>query len=161
MKLARIALAAALLSGGVALYAKPAAPRAITPSPAELVQARQAGMDMSAATLNLLKGASANGVSLKSLAFPAGALAKWAGSMPGLFADSTRSLPSRAQPLIWTQRADFEAKARTMAAAAKALTAAATAENKPAFDAALASTAASCKGCHEIYQTPPPAAKAG
>ena len=31
------------------------------------------------------------------------------------------------------------------------------ADDKAAFDAALASTAASCKGCHDSYQVPPPA----
>ena len=63
MKAARIALVAALLCGGAALYAKPA-PRPSAPSPQELVTTRQAGMDMAAATLTLLKNASNNGAPL-------------------------------------------------------------------------------------------------
>ena len=45
---------------------------------------------------------------------------------------------------------------------AQTTTDAAKADDKVAFDAALASTAASCKGCHDTYQVPPaPPPKAG
>jgi cytochrome c556 len=158
---ARIVLAGALLATGWAVYAKPVAKPA-APTAAELVLARQAGMDMSAASLNLLKGSSANGTPLKALAFPAAGLAKWAQALPGLFADSTRGAASRALPAVWTSKADFAAKAKVFADATAALAAAAKADDKAAFDAALASTAAACKGCHDLYQAPPPPApKAG
>lgn len=160
MKAARIAIALGLLATGAALYARPAPPAAGA-KPQELVAARQAGMDMSATSLNLLKGASANGMPLKNLTFAASGLAKWAAAMPALFADSTKGLPGRAKAEVWTDRAGFLAKAAALQAAAKALTAAALAEDKDAFAAALATTAGSCKGCHETYQVPPPAAKAG
>lgn len=156
MDAARIALYGAVLAMGSALYAKPA-PRPAAPSPQDIVTTRQAGMDMAVSTLTLLKNASANGAPLKSLAFPASGLAKFAGVLPSLFSDSTKGLPSRAKPAVWTDRAGFQAKAADFAAAAKALTTAAAAEDKPAFDAALASVGASCKGCHETYQLPPPA----
>lgn len=157
MNAARIALCGALLCAGAALYAKPAARTAAGPTPQELVTTRQADMDMAVSTLTLLKNASANGASLKTLAFPASGLAKFAGVLPSLFPDSTKGLPSRAKPTIWTDRAGFQAKAAEFAAASKALAAAAAAEDKAGFDTALASVGASCKGCHEIYQLPPPA----
>lgn len=156
MNAARLALCGALLCAGAALYAKPA-PRPAAPSPQDIVTTRQAGMDMSVATLTLLKNASANGAPLKTLAFPAGGLAKWAGVLPTLFSDNTKALPSRARPTVWSDRAGFQAKAGDFATAAKALAAAAAADDKPAFDAALASVGASCKGCHDTYQLPPPA----
>ncbi|MFM5924675.1 MAG: cytochrome c [Novosphingobium sp.] len=156
---ARIVISGALLVTGLAAFAKPAAQG--VPVAADLVLARQAGMDMSATSLNFLKGASGNGTPLKNLAFAAGGLAKWAAAMPALFADSTRSVPSRAQPAIWVNRSDFAVKAKAFADATKAMADAARADDKAAFDAALASTAASCKGCHDSYQAPPPAAKAG
>ena len=156
MNAARIALCGAMLCAGAALYAKPA-PRAAAPSPQDIVTTRQAGMDMAASTLTLLKNASANGAPLKTLVFPASSLAKFGGVMPALFSDNTRGLASRARPTVWTDRAGFQAKAAVFASAAKALTAAAAAEDKPAFDAALASLGASCKGCHDSYQLPPPA----
>ena len=158
---ARILIAGALVATGWAATAN-SAPHAAGPSPQELVAARQAGMMMSASSLNLLKGASANGAPLKNLTFPASGLAKWAAAMPALFADNTRGVASRATAKVWTQKADFAAKAKAFADSTKALADAAKAEDKPAFDAALASTAASCKGCHDTYQTPPaPPPKAG
>lgn len=159
MMTARIFLAGALLASGYALYAKP--PAAGAPSGTELILARQSGMDMSVSTLTLLKNASGNGVPLKNLVFPASGLAKWAVALPALFAENTKGLPSRAKPTVWTDRAGFNAKAAEFGAATKALAAAAAAEDKPAFDAALATIGASCKGCHDAYQAPPPAAKPG
>lgn len=162
MNTARLALAGALLASGYALYAKPApAKRPTAPSPQELVTARQAGMDMAAATLIMLRSANNNGAPLKSLAFPASGLAKFASVAPALFSDNTKGVPSRAKPTVWTDRAGFEAKAADFAKATKALAAAAAAEDKVAFNAALASTGMSCKGCHDTYQVPPPAAKPG
>ena len=160
MNAARIILAGALLTSGFALYAKPMEhPGA--PSGAELIAARQAGMDMSASTLTLLKNASTNGVPLKNLAFPSSGLARWAAALPTMFSDNTKGVVSRAKPAIWTDRAGFNAKAQAFIDATKALSAAAAADNKPGFDAALASIGAACKGCHESYQVQPPAAKPG
>ena len=156
MNAARIILAGAVLTSGYALYAKPAA-HAAAPTAAEVVSARQAGMVLSASSMTLLKNASANGVPLKNLAFPASGLAKWAVSLPALFADSTRSIKSEAKAEVFTDRAGFNAKAQVYVAATKALAAAAAADDKPAFDAALASTGAACKGCHDAYKVPPPA----
>ena len=99
MNAARVILAGALLTSGYALYAKPMEhPGA--PSGAELVSARQAGMDMSASTLTLLKNASTNGVPLKNLVFPSGGLAKWAAALPTMFSDNTKGVVSRAKPAI-------------------------------------------------------------
>ena len=156
MKAARLVLAGALLTSGYALYAKPPA-HAPTPTAAELVAARQAGMDMSASSLNLLKSASSNGVPLKNLAFPAGGLAKWAVVLPTLFADSTKGAKSQAKAEVFTDHAGFGTKAQAYIDATKALAAAAAADDKPAFDAALATTGAACKGCHDAFKVPPPA----
>ena len=160
MPAARIFFAGALLTSAYAVYAKPIE-RSGAPSGAELVTARQAGMDMSAATLTLLKNASTNCVPLKNLAFPAGGLAKWAVVLPTLFSENTKGVTSRAKPTVWMDRAGFNGKAQAFIDATKALGVAAAADNKPAFDAALASAGAACKGCHESFQVQPPAAKPG
>ena len=158
MKTARIIAAAALLASAWAVSAAPAPHGASpSPSPAQLVAARQAGMDMSATSLNLIKGGSANGMPLKSLSFAAKGLANWAQAMPALFAETTRTATSRARPEVWTNKADFAAKAAAFGDATKALAAAAAAEDQAAFASALASTGAACKGCHDSYQVPPPA----
>ena len=160
MNPACIILSSALLTSGFALYAKPVE-HGGAPSAAELVAARQAGMDMSGSTLTLLKNASTNGVPLKNLTFPSSGLAKWAAVLPTMFSANTKGVISRAKPAIWADRAGFNAKAQTFIDATKALSAAAAADDKPAFDAALASTGAACKGCHESFQVQPPATKPG
>lgn len=160
MKIARLIALGALGATAFALQAKPV-PAPAAPSAAQLVATRQAGMDMSAASLNLLKGASANGMPLKNLAFPANGLAKWAAAMPAMFAESTRNAQSRARPEVWLNRPDFNAKADAFAQSTKALAAAAAAEDKDAFASALASVGGACKGCHDSYQAPPPAKAAG
>jgi cytochrome c556 len=154
MKTARIIAASALLACGWAVYAKPVAPAA--PSPKELVAARQAGMSLAAATLGSIRGGSANAASLKPFAFPASGLAKWGAAMPALFARNTKLVPSRARPEVWTDKAGFAAKTAEFADATRALAAAAAADDRPGFDAALATVAASCKGCHDSYQVPAP-----
>ena len=160
MNAARIILAGALLASGVALYAKPPMPvKPAAPSGAELVAARQSGMDMSASAVTLLKNAGANGVPLKNLAFPAGGLAKWAAVLPTLFSDNTKGVVSRAKPSVWSDRAGFAARSAAYIDATKSLSAAISADDKPGFDAALASIGAACKGCHESYQVQPATAK--
>ncbi len=160
MTAARIVIALGLLASGWAVVAKPTGPAA-GPKPQELVALRQAGMDLSATSLNMMKGASANGMPLKNLAFSANGLARWAAAMPALFADNTKTVPSRAKAEVWTDKAGFLARAAAMQDATKALVTAAQTDDKDAFAAALASTAGSCKGCHDSYQAPPPAPKGG
>lgn len=155
MKAARLIAVGALLVSGWALYAKPVKPAA--PSPQEIVAARQAGMALSAATLGGIRNGSANAPSLKAFTFQSGGLAKWAAAMPALFSATTKAVPSRAKPEVWSDKAGFAAKTADFADATRALAAAAAADDRPAFDAALARVGASCKGCHDTYQAPPPA----
>lgn len=160
MKTARILIAAGLgLTAWGALHA--IAPREMQPRPTDVVAARQAAMSMSATSLNALKTASTSGVPVRNLAFAAGGLAKWGAALPAMFAPSTRLVQSRAKPEVWTDRTGFAAKAKEFGSATEALLAAARTDDKTAFDAALARTGAACKGCHDSYQVPPPAAKPG
>jgi len=62
--------------------------------------------------------------------------------------------PFRAKPEIWTNKADFEAKAAAYAAAAERLAEAAASGDKHAFADQHRATAATCKACHDLYQAP-------
>ncbi|MFN5084946.1 MAG: cytochrome c [Novosphingobium sp.] len=166
MKTARIIALAALATTAFAVQAqtkpKAAKPAAVAaPSPEEIVAARQAAMVMSVGATSAMRSAAANGTPVKNLAFVASGVAKWGAALPAMFAPSTAKVPTRAQAAIWTDPAGFAAKAKDFADATAALAAAAKADDKDAFTAALASTNASCKGCHDSFQAPPPAAKAG
>lgn len=166
MKTARIIALAALATTAFAVQAqtkpKAAKPAAVAaPSPEEIVAARQAAMVMSVGATSAMRSAAANGTPVKNLAFVASGVAKWGAALPAMFAPSTAKVPSRAKAEIWIDQAGFAAKAKEFADATAALAAAAKADDKDAFTAALASTNASCKGCHDSFQAPPPAAKAG
>ncbi len=167
MKTARIIALAALATTAFAVQAqtkaakqtKPAAVAA--PSAEEIVAARQSAMVMSVGATSAMRSAAANGTPVKNLAFIADGVAKWGAALPAMFAPSTAKASSRAKPEVWTDAAGFAVKAKAFADATAALATAAKADDKDAFTAALASTNAACKGCHEAYQAPPPAAKAG
>lgn len=167
MKTARIiALAAlALTTFAVQAETKPAKQTkpvaAAAPSAEDIVAARQSAMIMSVGATSAMRSAAASGTPVKNLAFLANGVAKWGVALPAMFAPSSAKAASRAKPEIWTDQAGFAAKAKDFADATAALAAAAKADDKDAFTAALASTGASCKGCHDSFQAPPPAAKAG
>jgi cytochrome c556 len=61
---------------------------------------------------------------------------------------------TRALPVIWTDFADFEAKAKAFDDAVGPMTAAAAANDVAAIQAALAGVGKSCKACHETYRGP-------
>jgi len=158
MKTARIAAAAALAltAWGVAAAPAPAETGLFGPSAEEQVKLRQAGMGMVLTSVSLLRGGSANAASVKNLEFPAQNLANWARTMPALFGPATKDVPSRALPAVFEHQDDLAAKAAILADGAQAMADAARADDAQAFAAALASTRASCKGCHDSYQAPPP-----
>ena len=155
------ATAAAALIAGFAADARTARPGPPVPAAAasavQLVTMRQAGMDMSAVVLGGIKAAVERGAPLKSQGFAARGLAKWAGSFEAGFAPSTASAPSHAKPEVWSDAAGFAARAATFRSAADQLAAAVAADNRPAFDSALAAVSASCKGCHDAYEQKAPA----
>jgi cytochrome c556 len=125
--------------------------------PAEIVAARGAAFQLSAATLGSMKRVIDADGDVKSQAFAARGLARWGRAMPALFPEVTRGLESRARPELWTGRADFTAKAAAFEAAATRLAEAAQAGDKAAFASQWQAVDASCSACHDLYRAPPPA----
>jgi len=71
----------------------------------------------------------------------------WAGFTP-----ETQNLPSKASPVVWTERARFDAAAQDTARSLTALNAAARTNNLDAVRRAFGETAASCKACHDDFR---------
>jgi cytochrome c556 len=118
-----------------------------------LVNARQGGMAMSVAALGAVSSGLANKAPAKSYALPATGLAHFAQSLPALFDPRTQGLgPTEASPAIWTDAAGFAARVEQYRTATGQLLAAVNADDPAATAAALASTKAACKACHEAYQ---------
>lgn len=120
----------------------------------QAVQARRAGMFMSGAIMASMKAGIDAGASPRSQVFPAGTVARWAGAMPGLFpAGSGTVQGTKAKPEIWTNRADFDAKAAALASAAARLQQLAQADDAAGFAAQWTEVRATCQSCHDVYKS--------
>ena len=118
-----------------------------------LVDARQGGMTLMVANLGLLGQATEGEGTIKRAAFPASGLASFARAMPTLFGADTADTPNtKAKPAIWEDPAGFKAQTDDFIAATSELHAAARADDREAFTAALDKTKAACKACHDVYR---------
>ena len=119
------------------------------------VLARQAGMHM-ATTLMIkgLKRAVTAGTDVKDQDAAADGIAMWAEAIPGLFPPGSIVPGSRARPEIWTNKADFDARAADLRDAAKRLSAIAASGDKAAFAAQVTELQGRCAACHDKYRAP-------
>ncbi|HYF22236.1 MAG TPA: cytochrome c [Caulobacteraceae bacterium] len=124
-------------------------------APEEIVRARQAAFHMSAAAMGNMRAAVEAGREPSQQAFAARGVARWAEVLPTMFPEETRGVgPSRARAEIWTNKADFEAKAAAYATEAGKLAAVAKAGDRAAFELQFKAATATCKSCHDAYQAP-------
>ena len=77
-------------------------------------------------------------------------MAAWGDEMPDAFPSGSNSIG--ADKAIWENFSDFEAKAKSFAAAARALETAAASGDAGATKKAAQMVGASCKSCHESYR---------
>lgn len=150
----------------VPLWASPAPHAAGAKSgltPQQIVDARRAGMRLSSADILTLRMAGEKGAELRRLSGAATALSQWGGVIPTLFPPGTGAdaAQTNALPEIWSNRADFEQRARDFSTAAASLAEALNAGDMTTAGAQWDATWAGCNGCHQRYRRPmPPAAPA-
>ena len=134
-----------------------ASPQGALISPQQIVEVRRAGMRLSAADIQLLRTAAEKGADVRPMARAARSLAEWGAVIPALFPAGTGpgTGPTRAKAEIWTNRADFEQRARTFSEAAEGLVAAAAANDMSAGAVAWDATWESCNACHRLYRSEP------
>ena len=72
--------------------------------------------------------------------------------MPKLFPPESNRAPSEARPIIWQQRAEFNASAAAMVNAAEALAVAASTADRGALKSAYRALGKTCKDCHRVYR---------
>jgi len=77
------------------------------------------------------------------------ALARFSGTA---FGPGTEKLSAKAKPEIWTEQARFKEHNEKFVSESAKLAAAARTNNLDQLKAAYASTAATCKGCHDAYR---------
>jgi cytochrome c556 len=130
-----------------------------TPSPAELIAARQAAFDMSVQAIEAMRKAANDGREPKNSAYAAAGLTKWAKALPGLFPRGTvrgeTEIWTQAEPTIWSDRKGFERAAADYAAAAAELGRRAQANDAAGFKAQIAEVDEACSTCHASYKAGP------
>lgn len=151
----RSTLKAAAVAVGLMTIATPIAQAA---SPDDSITARRAVMRVIGLNFGPL-GAMANGkIPFDAAVFAANAARIEAVStMPidGYFGDGTdegEMLETNALPEIWSDRAGFEERLKTMRDAVARLNAAAGTGDEAAMKAAFGDAGKSCKGCHDNYK---------
>ena len=147
-------LVLAVLIASPAAQSQPATDRLLTPQ--QVVQARQAALEMSVMTLAQLRRASDSGDDVKKQGFAAGSLALWAKTLPILFPAGTgmgqTPIESKAKPEIWTNRALFDSRAADYAAATTKLFELSQAGDSAGFAAQLDVVKKTCSACHSDFQ---------
>ncbi len=128
-----------------------AAPAGLTPE--QIVAARQSAYILSGATFASMKAAADAGADVRTLVFPARALARWARTLPSMFPAGTNLPNSHALPAVWSDRAGFEARAAAYADAARLLAEAAQSGDRAAFLTQWTAVRATCGACHDAYKS--------
>jgi len=122
-------------------------------SPAELIAARKAMMHLAATlTFESVMPAVRNGTDVKRQEHAADGLAHFGHSIAGLFPDGSEGPDSRALPTVWTNKADFQARATAFGDASARLAELAKAGDSAGFAAQARVVSAGCDGCHSLYR---------
>jgi cytochrome c556 len=130
----------------------------VTMQAQDVVAGRRAAMNLSGAAMSGMKVTIDAGGSVRSQAFAAGGLVRWGRAVPGMFPAGTGPADlaegaTGAKAEIWSNRADFDAKAAAFAAEAQKLGELARADDAAGFAAQWTVVRASCQSCHDSYKT--------
>lgn len=146
-----------LVAACAALLLVAAAPPALAPE--QYVAARQASLDMSVIAFGALQNAAKTGGDVTKSAYTATGLARWAKVLPTLFpagsGEGSVSVMTQAKPVIWTDRAGFEARAANYAAQTEKLVQLAKAGDAEGFKTQVGEVSKACDACHAVYKDGP------
>ena len=118
----------------------------------DVIAVRKAGLDLQASALGAVNLAFKAGAEAKSFAGAGSAISAWGKQIPSLFPPGSDKGDTKALPEIWSDNAGFVKDATALVTAADKLTAAAKADDKVAFEAALKDVSAACGACHKAYR---------
>jgi cytochrome c556 len=122
----------------------------------DVIDARQASLDMSSITFRSMGDAMKAGREAKSQNYPATVLAKWAKVLPRMFPAGTgkgeTSAATQALPAVWRDRVGFDRATANYVAAAAQLAALAAANDTAGFTRQLEEVDQACSSCHVRYK---------
>jgi cytochrome c556 len=155
------AAAAIIVAAGAAIFvdrfavAQPAP--AASPTPAQIIRARQAAYEMSVVTFSQLKRAVDTGSDVTKQKFAADALAGWAAALPTLFPPGTgpgqTAISTSAKAEVWSNRAAFVVRANDYAASTARLVDLAKAGDTSGFASQVGVVKKTCDSCHADFKT--------
>jgi cytochrome c556 len=126
---------------------------AMAQSAADALKDRKAGFQNTAGQMRAIKGVLDAKGPVAPIAVSAQTMAEYAVKIPGLFPKDSGTGDTKALPAIWTDFADFEAKAKAFETAAKNLQqVAASGADHAAVQAAYGALGATCGSCHEKFR---------
>jgi cytochrome c556 len=128
-----------------------------SPTPAQIIRARQAAYEMSVVTFSQLKRAVDTGSDVTKQKFAADALAGWAVALQTLYPDGTgpgqTGVETGALAEVWSNRAGFLARANAYQAATAKLVDAAKAGDASQFANKVDAIKKACDSCHADFRT--------
>jgi cytochrome c556 len=146
-----------LFAAAAALLLVAAAPPALAPE--QYVAARQASYDMSVIVFGSLQTTAKSGGDVSKAAYTATGLARWAKVLPTLFpagsGEGSVKVFTQAKPVIWTDRAGFDAAAANYAAQTDKLVQLAKAGDADGFKSQVGEVSKACDACHAKYKDGP------
>jgi len=151
----KITMAAATFGLLAATMGTVTVPAQAAASAASATDARQKIFEVIGANMKPLAAAARSGSMSPALVTNAKNLAAHARKVDAAFNTDTRgsSVKTEAKDSIWTNRADFRAKANKFVSASDALVTATSSGDSGKFKSALMAVGQSCKDCHSAYRS--------
>ena len=117
------------------------------------LKVRKEGFEASKKSFGAIKKILEDGGDLSGAAAPAQSLNAFAKQVPTLFPAGSDKGETKAKAAIWTNGADFGAKAQAFEAESAKLVQAVASGDKAAVQKQFGAVGGTCKGCHDTYRS--------
>jgi cytochrome c556 len=117
-----------------------------------VLDAREKGMKTMGASIKTIKELIGAGGPAADIVAPAQKIAEIAATIPSLFPEGSDTPDDEASPDIWTNWADFQAKAKSLGDEATMLAAAAEGGDMATIGAQFEKVGGACGTCHKAYR---------
>ncbi|EWY40199.1 cytochrome C [Skermanella stibiiresistens SB22] len=117
------------------------------------LKTRKEGFEANKKAMGAIKKIFEDGADLGGIAAPAQAMADFAKRVPALFPPGSDKGETKAKPAIWTNNADFTAKAGAFEAETAKLVQLVGSGDKSAVQKQFGAVGGTCKACHDSYRS--------
>lgn len=118
----------------------------------DVIKARKDGFQGNRSDMGAIKGIIDKGEPVAGVVAPAQRMVAFSARIPTLFPPGSDTGDTKAKPAIWSNKADFEAKAKDFGAAAQKLAELAQAGDAAGVKAQFGVVGKTCGACHDSYR---------